>query len=187
MPILKINLHGESWMLKKFECSDEDFLACLMQAEKMKLTITEALLDPFFYYNLKKSSIPSLENLPGTKTTGLLNTPKNQIEITLDGKRIKKLKIQNLTDQLLLFPLYKSTIIDTTGINEPGIYFEQQAIGYIGSYELKIENFSIEDICFHLIKHHKQLLFYYPTYQNKIFRFKKKSTLITYQNCFEVL
>lgn len=48
-----------------------------MEAEKNKLTITQAVLDPFFYYNLKNSCIPSLKHLPGSKTLGLLNTPKN--------------------------------------------------------------------------------------------------------------
>lgn len=187
MTILKINMYGESWMLKKFECSNEDLASCRMEAEKKKLTITQALLDPFFYYNLKNSCIPSLEHLPGSKTLGLLDTPKNQIEILLDGKNIKKLKIEDVANQLLLFPLYGTKTIEISQINEPGIYIEQLAVGHIGSYELKIDNFSIENICFHLVKYREQLLFHYPTYQNKTFLFRKKSTLITYQNSFEVL
>lgn len=187
MPILKINLHGESGMLKKFECSPEELKECRQLAKKMKLSIVEALVDPFFYYNLKNTSIPSLEHLPGEKTIGLLNTSKNQIEIMLDGKKIKKLKIKELINQLLLFPLYDVKTIEKSENIKPGIYIEQQAIGYIGSYELKIENFSIENICFHLVKYREKLLFQYPTYQNKTFVFRKKSTLITYQNSFEIL
>src|SRR6218665_1476716 len=145
MPILKINTYGESWMLKKFECSNEDLASCRTEAEKNKLTISQALLDPFFYYNLKNSSIPSLEHLPGSKTMGLLNTPKNKIEIMLDGKNIKKLQIEDVTNQLLLFPLYDTKPTEISKINQPGIYIEQLAIGHLGSFELKIDHFSIEN------------------------------------------
>ena len=105
MQTLKINLHGESWTLKKFECSDEDWNACLKVAAKMKLPLAKALLDPFFYYYLKLPSVPSVENLPGKKISGLLNSPKNQIEIVLKGKRIRKLQIQDFNQEQLLFPI----------------------------------------------------------------------------------
>jgi hypothetical protein len=47
---LKINFHGESWTLKKFECNDYDFKECKKVAARMKLPLAKALLDPFFYY-----------------------------------------------------------------------------------------------------------------------------------------
>jgi len=106
MQTLKINLHGESWTLKKFECSEDNWTECLKVAAKMKHSLAQALLDPFFYYYLKIPTIPSVEHLPGKKWTGLLNTPKNQIEIVLDGKRIIKLHIKDLNQEQLLFPLY---------------------------------------------------------------------------------
>lgn len=183
---LKINLHGESWMLKKFSCSKEDFVLCTKAAENMNLTITEALLDPFFYYYLKSNVIPSLENLPGIKINGLLNTPKNQIEIVLDGKRLKKLNIENLTNHLSLFPLYNIQTKNTSEMDETGIYIEQRAIGFVGSYEAEIDYFNIEDLTFNLIKHGEKLLFHYPSHKTKNFKLKKKSTLLTYQNCFEI-
>jgi hypothetical protein len=183
---LKINVHGESWMLKKFKCSKEDLVLCTRVAEKMKLTITEALLDPFFYYHLQSNTVQSLEKLPGAKITSLLNTPQNQIEILLDGKRLKKLNIENLINQASLFPLYNIHTKNISQINETGIYIEQKAIGFVGSYEIEIDHFHIEDITFNLIKHCKELLFHYPSHKTKSFQFKKKSTLLTYQNCFEI-
>lgn len=68
MQTLKINLHGESWTLKKFECSEADLKECLKVAAKMKLPLGKALLDPFFYYYLKLPSVPSMENLPGKRS-----------------------------------------------------------------------------------------------------------------------
>ena len=106
MHLLKINHHGESWTLKKFECSEVDLNECLKVAAKMKVPLVKAVLDPFFYYYLKIPTIQSVEHLPGKKWTGLLNTPKNQIEIILDGKKINKLRIKDLNQEQLLFPLY---------------------------------------------------------------------------------
>jgi hypothetical protein len=43
MHTLKINLHGKSWILKKFECSMEDLNTFLEVAQKMKLPLVKAL------------------------------------------------------------------------------------------------------------------------------------------------
>lgn len=187
MQTLKINLHGESWTLKKFECSEDNFGECIKVATKMKCTLEEALLDPFFYYYLKIPTIPSVEHLPGKKWTGLLNTSKNQIEIILDGKKIKKLHINDLNQDQLLFPLYnihKTRIIENYS---PGIYVEQKAIGFIASYEIKIEDFSIDELQFNLLQFNEKQLLQKPIYQNKKVLFKKKENLLSYQNSFKVL
>jgi hypothetical protein len=186
MSLLKINLHGESWMLKKFECKDDDLTECCNVARKTNLSITEALLDPFFYYNLKNPAIPSLEHLPGTKKMGLLNSHKNQIEILVDGKKVKKLKIKDLIDQSFLFPLYNIHIVKIPEYKDHGIFIEQRAIGYVGSFEIKIAKFSVENLQFELFKYSDKLILDNITYQNKNMLFKKKATLLTYQNCFEI-
>lgn len=187
MQTLKINHHGESWTLKKFECSEEDLSVCLKVAEKMKRSLAQALLDPFFYYYLKIQNIPSVENLPGKKWTGLLNTPKNQIEIVLDGKKIIKLHIKDLNQEQLLFPLYNIHKTEITENYSPGIYVEQKAIGFIASYEIKVEHFSIEELQFHLLQFNDKQLLQKPSYQNKKVLFRKKETLLIYQNSFEVI
>ncbi|KFC61135.1 hypothetical protein [Flavobacterium gilvum] len=153
----------------------------------MKVPLAEALLDPFFYYNLKINSIPSVEHLPGSKITGLLNSPKNQIEILIDGKKIKKLYIKDLQQELLLFPLYNIHKTEIIKDCSPGIYVEQKAIGFISSYEIKLDSFDIEHLQFNLLQFNDKLLLQQPSYQNKNFRFRKKETLLIYQNSFEVL
>jgi hypothetical protein len=99
---LKINFHGESWTLKKFECGTYELDACWATADKMKLPLEKALLDPFFYYYLKIPAIASTEYLPGTKWSGLLDSPKNQIEIWYDGKKIRKLHIADIDQDCLI-------------------------------------------------------------------------------------
>ncbi|MGO4819460.1 hypothetical protein [Flavobacterium sp. W22_SRS_FP1] len=183
MQTLKINLHGESWTLKKFECSEEDLVECLKVAAKMKLPLKEALLNPFFYYNLRLPKIPSLENLPGKKITGLLNSPKNQIEILLDGKKIRK---HYFSDLLLLFPMFEVDRISMLDDYSPGIYVEQKAIGFIASYELKVETVNLDDLQFKLLEFKDKILLQKPTYQNKNMLFRRKETLLIYQNSFEV-
>ena len=183
MQTLKINLHGESWTLKKFECSNEDLVKCLKVATKMKLTLKEALLNPFFYYNLQLPKIPSLENLPGKKISGLLNSPKNQIEILVDGKKIRK---HHFADLLILFPMYGIDRITMLENYSSGIYVEQKAIGFIASYELKVEDVNLDDLQFKLLEFKDKILLQKPTYQNKNMIFRRKETLLIYQNSFEV-
>lgn len=184
MQTLKINLHGESWTLKKFECSDADLKECMNEAAKMKLSLKEALLNPFFYYNLRLPKIPSLENLPGKKISGLLNSKKNQIEILVDGKKIRK---HHFADLLILFPMYGVDRILMLDNYEPGIYVEQKAIGFIASYELKVAEVNLEDLQFIVLEFKDKLLLQKPTYQNKSMLFRRKETLLIYQNSFEVL
>jgi hypothetical protein len=181
---LKINFHGESWTLKKFECTADEYEKCIEVAAKMNLTLKAALLNPFFYYNLKIPTIPSLGNLPGKKITGLLNTPKNQIEIILDGKRISKFHFDDL---ILLFPLYDVDRIAIQDELNPGIYVEQKDIGFIKSYEINIPNFNPEDIQFKLLELKNKYLLHNVSYQGLPFKAKNKETMINYQNSFEVL
>jgi hypothetical protein len=184
MQKLKINFHGESWTLKKFECTADEYEKCLHVAAKMKLSLKEALLNPFFYYNLQLPRIPSLGNLPGKKITGLINTPKNQIEIALDGKRISKFHFDDL---LLLFPLYDVERIAIQEELSPGIYIEQKAIGFIASHEITISNYNPDDIQFKLSELKNKYLLQNITYNEVQFKLRNKESTINYQNSFEIV
>ncbi|WP_426094756.1 hypothetical protein [Flavobacterium sp. DSR2-3-3] len=186
MQKLKINFHGESWTLKKFECNDDDLEECMNLAAKMKLPFEKDLLDPFFYYYLKRTAIASTEHLPGKKWSGLLDSPKNQIEIWYNAKKIKKLQIAHIDQDLLLFPYYNKNKIEINKEYSAGIYVEQQAIGFVGSYEINIENFNLEDLQFNLIQFNDKLLLQQASYSSQNLRFRQKETLLIYQNSFEV-
>ena len=180
---LKINFHGESWTLKKFQCDEDEYEKCIEVAEKMNLTLKSALLNPFFYYNLQIPRIPSLGNLPGKKITGLLYNPKNQIEIILDGKRISKFYLDDL---LLLFPLYDVERIPIQEELNPGIYIEQKAIGFITSFEINIPNFDFENLQFKLLELKDKYLLQNMTYKGLPFKARNKDAVIYYQNSFEI-
>ena len=186
MKKLRINLFGELWALNKvvLNTMEQDYYELI--AARLKQPLHIALLDPFFYYHLKLNSIPSLDKLPCENFNGLMNTPKNQIEIWLDGKKILKLKLDELNQDQYLIPLYNTKIAMLINSNQPVIYIEQKEIGFIGSYEFKIEKFDLENLQFEIIELNSQLLLQNITYTNCKTIFKKKETLITYQNSFVI-
>ena len=183
---LKTNLFGEMYTLKRVVLNPIEQEYYELIATRLKQPLHLALLDPFFYYHLKLNSVDSLEKLPCEKVSGLMNTNKNQIEIWLDGKKILKLKLDELNQDQYLIPLYNTKIAMLINSNQPGIYIEQKEIGFIGSYEFKIEKFDLENLQFEVIELNSQLLLQNITYTNCKTIFKKKETLITYQNSFVI-
>ena len=183
---LSIKLLGEVFSIKKLRLNSLEQEYYNSIATRLKLPLHQALLDPFFYFHLKLKSVDSLEKLPCEEVSGLMDTPKNQIEIWLDGKKIHKLKLEELNQDQYLFPLYNTdkSIIENTF--KEGVYIEQKEIGFIGSYEFKTPKFDIADLQFELIELNNQLLLQNVAYPNCKSVFKKKETLITYQNSFVI-
>jgi hypothetical protein len=187
MKKLRINVFGELFTLKRVVLNpmEQDYYELI--AARLKQPLHLAVLDPFFYYHLKLNSIPSLDKLPCKNFNGLMNTPKNQIEIWLDGKKILKLKLDELNQDQYLIPLYNTKITMVNSSNKQGIFIEQKEIGFLGSYEFQTTNFNIEDLQFELLELNNQLLLQNINYTNCKTIFKKKETLITYQNSYKIL
>jgi len=182
---LKINLFGERWSFKKFDFSIEELELYTAIGHKLKMPIHKAFLDPFFYHFLGNSSISNYEDLKGMTLKGLLNSPKNQIEIWFKNKKVQKLTMSTFNNEYLLFPLYKSETIEVTSELKEGIYVEQKEFGFIGSYEFILEDeFNIENLCFHLINFDNRQILNKFTYANHKPIEIKKEPLIIYQNGF---
>lgn len=179
---LKINLFGESQTIKRITFEPMQRIEYEIIAQRMKLPLHQALTDPYFYFLLQKDSIQSFEDFDGFSSKVLLNTPKNLIEIWYQNKKIQKLKINDLIQELLLFPLYSTAIIADKLTFKNGIYIEQREIGLIGQYEMMIENFKIEKLLFQLSGNNLQKI----TYKNREFKFIKSDVLLIYQNSFEL-
>ncbi len=154
-----------------------------------KRTITDALLDPFFYYKLKDKRYSSLEDLPSENCSGILNTPKSQIEFWFNRKKVSKLNTHELFNENVLFPLFNIKRIQNSFIHSKGIYILQNEIGTIGTYELMVnsETLNIDDFIFEIDSSHNVTFVKKIKYQNLDFSFQKKDTVITYQSCFEVI
>jgi hypothetical protein len=175
---LKINLFGESHTHKRVSFDPIQKMEYEKIAQRMKQPLDQALTDPYFYFLLKNESIQSFENFSGFSNKVLLNTPKNQIEIWYRNKKIQKLKINDLLQELLLFPLYSTNDIAPKN----GICIEQKEIGLIGQYEMMIDNFRIDKLLFLLSDNNLQKI----TYDGRGFKFIKSDALLTYQNSFEL-
>lgn len=184
---LKINLFGEFWKLKHLTLTESLLQTFEEVAMRMKQPLTELIIDPFFYHNLKNNAIQSIEDLEGNITEGLVNSPKNQIEIWYRNKKVKKLVINDLNEELLLFPLYSATLQKANSSLEKGIYIEQKEIGLIGCYEIYTKNFNIDNLDFQLLQTDKLTILERLIYKNQVLISKKKDTLITFQNCFEIV
>jgi hypothetical protein len=154
-----------------------------------KKTITEALLDPFFYYKLKDKKYTSLEDLPSEKCSGILNAPKSQIEFWLNRKKVFKLNTHELFNESVLFPLFNIERMKNPFIHSKGIYILQNEIGTIGTYELMVnsETLNIDDFIFEIDSSQNATFIKNIKYQNQNLEFIKKDTVITYQSGFEVV
>ena len=180
VPKLKINLFGEYKTLKRVSFDPIQKIEYENIAQQMKQPLHQALTDPYFYFLLKKDNIQSLEDFGGFSNKVLLNTSKNQIEIWYQNKKIQKLKINDLLEELLLFPLYSTKVLKDKMVLENGIYIEQKEIGWIGQFEMLIVDFKIDELLFEISDNNLKKM----TYEGREFRFIKTETLLTYQNSF---
>lgn len=184
---LKINLLGTGVEIKRILLPEE----ILIQWKGLinpKRTITEALLDPFFYYKLKDKKYNSLEDLPAEKCSGILNAPKSQIEFWFNRKKVYKLNTYELFNENVLFPLFNIERIENPLIHAKGIYILQNEIGTIGTYELMVnsDTLNIDDFTFEIDNFKNSTFIKNIKYQNRDLAIIKKDTIITYQTGFEV-
>lgn len=183
---LKINLFGEAWTLKRISISNEQKNDWEKIALKRNQSLCQAIIDPYFYYLLNEDTIQSMNDLVLIKIGGLINNQKNQIEIWYKNRKVQKLKINDLQEELLLFPLYNTSVSRINPDYETGIYIEQKEIGLIGSYEIRMNDFNINNLEFHLLEVDGMIILKNLKYQNQNLKSVKSDTLITFQNGFEV-
>lgn len=183
---LKINLFGENRVVRKVLLSEDDILLYTKVAAKMDQSLSQALLDPFFYHLLKAPGVDSLDNLNCEHWEGLINNPKNQIETWFQNKKIQKCKIDLLIDELLLFPLFQTSKTASINILEPGLYIDQKEVGLVNSFELMLEKFDINQLLFEISNFEDTVHLSGLKYQNITIPKKRKDTIITYQNGFIV-
>lgn len=183
---LKINLFGEAWTLKRISISNEQKNDWEKIALKMNQSLCQAIIDPYFYYLLNEDTIQSMNDLVLIKIGGLINNQKNQIEIWYKNRKVQKLKINDLLEELLLFPLYNISVSRINSDYETGIYIEQKEIGLIGSYEIRMNDFNINNLEFHLLEVDGMIILKNLKYQNQNLKSVKSDALLTFQNGYEV-
>lgn len=188
MPKLKVNLFGETWKMKRLHIEESLLQKINLTCGKYSLNIAEVILDLTFYDLLNEPSIASVFDFEYTQVGGLMNTPKSQVEIWFNSKKIKKLKLIEVFKQNTLFDLYHTTNIDASFDDlEEGIYIIDYEIGLFGSYEKQIEKFSIDLMNFGLLKFKTNTenieLLSDIFYDEELLKSSKEDLLITRSEC----
>ena len=182
---LKINIFGELWTLKKVDITNEDYQLYKSICSKIGKPIQEAIIDPFFYHKLGNNKISNFEELKGNVIIGLLNSSSNQVEIWFKNKKVQKLKIDELNNDYLLFPLFNSKLVSISSELRNGIYIEQKEFGFLGSFEVNLRSeFKIENLFFKLIHYDSKQILSQILYDGAVIPFRKKEPIIIYQNGF---
>lgn len=190
MPKIKINIFGEGIEIRQLHLEPDVYQHGSAIAAKKNKVVTDLILDPFFYHNIKDRKIKELNDINATLAKGMLVTSKSQIEIWFKRKKILKLQSNDLFNQTVLFPLYKiqqAEIINTENFG-PGIYVIQKTIGLLNSKYLEIpdKQLAIDDFLFSVSEFDAQKVLIDITFQDQNFLFKKNDTMIIYQTAFEV-
>lgn len=189
---LKINFFGELWKLSKIEFAPEEIEALKAYSSKFEISKSEALLDVNFFSFLKTRGISFYEDFENTSISGLLNYGKSQIEIWYAHKKIKKIKLSDLNNEQLLFPLFKieKSLLNYNSLPN-GLFVEQKEKGLIASFEMLLPCFSIDLLSYSFVevlkKDSKFQILHQIKYDDVILQKSSRTdTLITYIHSFEI-
>lgn len=188
MPKIKINIFGEGIEIRRLHLPDDIIMEWREKAERKQRDLNEQIMDPFFFYNLKHPLYSSLETIPSKSISGMLDNPKNQLEIWFDRKKVLKWNASDLFNEMVLFPLFQ---IHKEALEEQfksGIIIQQRERGQLATLELYIEEerLNLDDMLF-TIKSGLGFSFLTDiTYKKTALTFIKKETLIINQSAIEL-
>lgn len=190
MPKIKINTFGEGIEIRQLHLESDTYQHWKIIANKRNRTVPDLILDPFFYYSLKDKKIKQLEDIDANLITGMLNTPKSQIEIWFDRRKVLKIPSHELFNELVLYPLFnlEPTVSFLSEELAKGIYVMQKTVGLLNSAQLEIDSpqLDIHDFTFKTAKYENHQFSSEITYQNQSLNFIKNDTVVTYQTAFEI-
>ena len=158
MKKIKIQLIGSFVYYKVVVLDTIEFEYFSAIAKRMNCTFEMALIDPFFYHNLKLSKYQSYNDLNGKVFFGLDVNAFHQIEVFVDGMKKQKFSYFELNPNNLLFPLYPSKI-DFPVLSKNEIIIrskEKGSVNYV--FTISEEQLLEEQVLFGLIELNNELL-----------------------------
>ena len=190
MQKIKINTFGEGIEVRHIVLDDDRYQQWSEIAARKNQKISDLLLDPFFFHQLKDPNVRSITDLNSKLISGILDRPKSQIEIWFNRHKVLKLKPNELFNEMLLFPLFqieKDNIIKDKSL-EKGFYVIQKTMGLLNSVQLKVDcrNLNLDDFTFSLSEFQDEQFLSQIMYQKKHFDFIKSDNVITYQTSLEI-
>lgn len=132
---------------------DEDVLSHFkLAAAAIKSTLQEALFDESFFIELNSKDYKSWPDLGNqTKLQGLLDSHQNSIEVKVNNRQKRKIFMQDLKHENVLFPIYNTSHRSIDGRTEhQTLSIVEKEIGTIASYKLDVEKFNFEKLSFEL-------------------------------------
>ena len=158
MKKIKIQLIGSFVYYKVVVLDTIEFEYFSAIAKRMNCTFEMALIDPFFYHNLKLSKYQSYNDLNGKVFFGLDVNAFHQIEVFVDGMKKQKFSYFELNPNNLLFPLYPSKI-DFPVLSKNEIIIrskEKGSVNYV--FTISEEQLLEEQVLFGLIELNNEFL-----------------------------
>ncbi|MBA6151452.1 hypothetical protein [Gelidibacter maritimus] len=188
---IKLRLYGESFKIHGLSLDKTDINDIMNVAKRLNEPIEEALLNVSFFRFLNNKNYQGLEDMIDQSFGGLINNPKNKIELWCGRKCIQKLNLNNLIHPNTLFPLFNTSIGNFNIEMDNRIYIIEKEVGLVGEYVLECRYFDINLLKFticdiHYVGNHLQLL-ESITYSTNRLKLKKTDTLVTYRHCINNL
>lgn len=185
---LKVKLYGESFRIHQLGFTLEQLLRYNEIAFQLNQPLHIALLNFDFYLLLKDRNINSIQDFKKGSIGGLINNHQSQIEIWFDRKKVSKFNLRSITNSNTLFPLFNTNISKFLPLHlKAGFYVEEREIGLINTYELRLQNFKIDNLEFHiteLVQEHTNYKLLSNLHYNESKMTQTKSdTLLRHQYC----
>ena len=187
---IRINLVGVGYMIQKSRVSNTLFNKMVLAAQKLNSSLDEALLDVEFFSVL---DFPKISTISDFQTEfcyhGLLDDPRSKIEIWMNGKKKKVLKVRQLYNEDLLFPLYDSKIFEAnlTCRTKREFVFVEVSIGTVLDVSVNIPDFSADKLLFKICEVEngiKHSILFDVLYEGKTLFVRIPDTLVTSYNVF---
>lgn len=184
---IKLRLYGESFRTHLLHPKDIPLEDLMDVAERLKEPIEEALLSGAFFNILNQKKLKTIEDMIRQTFGGLINTPKNKIEIWYGRKCLQKFSLNELFHPSTLFPLFNSTREQLDIKLSNGIFLIEKEVGLIAEYVFKCDSFNINHLKFSIYDAEYQSLnlqlLTAMHYDSKRLESQKSDTLITYRYC----
>jgi hypothetical protein len=151
-------------------------------AKRLGVTLSDALIDPYFYYLLRLEKYQSYLDLEGSRYFGLDIHSFHQIELFVNGHKKQKFSYFDLNPENVLFPLYKTDIISAQIFLESPILIrtkEKGSINFVMQYPLAVPMDEI--LSFTLFKTDNELLISKVNFAKNNLPINKSDTVIVEQ------
>ncbi|MBL0048969.1 MAG: hypothetical protein IPP32_12830 [Bacteroidetes bacterium] len=186
MDKVKITFFGIGCRVAIGKFNPEDWERLHGIAEILAVPLSEAVFDSTFFVHLADSNYKQWFDLGNHfKVFGLLNNYQSTIEIRINGKKQRKILSNDLIDDNLLFPLYKTDILASSKFHQDkgDLIIVEKEIGTLANYRFETESFSIDKLYFSLQSIHLSIdmkfsLLTNLSYAGKELISKKSDTLV---------